>query len=56
MNKTKFRTKFPVTCCNVQGFFPPIFSHTGYHRQEELAKFGYKSERKLERIKNLTIF
>jgi len=43
MNKAKFRAKFP-----------PILSHTGYHQQEELAKFGYKSERKLERIKDLT--
>jgi hypothetical protein len=31
-------------------------SHTGYHSQEELARFGYRSERKVEKFKNTTIF
>jgi hypothetical protein len=30
-------------------------SHTGHHPQEELAKFDYKSERKVEIFKNPTI-
>jgi hypothetical protein len=31
-------------------------SHTGYHSQEELARFGYRSERKVEKFKNTAIF
>jgi hypothetical protein len=35
-----------------QGFFVPILqcSHTSNHTQEELAKFGYKSESKAENL------
>lgn len=40
------------------GFFPPIFScnHIGIHSQEELTKFGYRSKRKVENLKNLAMF
>jgi hypothetical protein len=31
-------------------------SHTGYHSQEELAKFGYRSERNVEKRKDTAIF
>ncbi len=38
-------------------FLPILWcSHNGNHPQEELAKFGYKSERKVENLKNLVIF
>jgi hypothetical protein len=30
--------------------------HTGNHPQEELAKFGYRSERKVKKFKNAVIF
>jgi hypothetical protein len=31
-------------------------NHTSDHAQEELARFGYRSERKVENVKNLAIF
>ncbi len=37
---------FPILLCN----------HTGDCPEEELAKFGYKSERKVEKFKNPAIF
>jgi hypothetical protein len=45
-----------------QGFFPFQFCdvvvshHTGNHRQEVLAKFGYSSERKVEKFQHPDIF
>ncbi len=42
----KARFLYAVLCC----------SDTGNHPQEELAKFGYLSERKVENFKNPTIF
>jgi hypothetical protein len=40
----------------MQGFFFSILlgSHTSDYPQEELAKFGYRSERKMEKCKNPT--
>ncbi len=52
-----------VNCVCIAGILAPRFlfsilwcSHTGYHSQEELAKFGYRSERKVEKCKNTAIF
>jgi len=50
------------TCGLKQGFFfsffwiQPLAGCTGDHPQEELAKFGYRSERKVEQFKNHAIF
>jgi hypothetical protein len=40
-----FSLSFPILWCN----------HIGDHPQEELARFGYRSERKVENLKNLVI-
>jgi hypothetical protein len=44
--------------CPKQGLFLPILwcSHTGNHPQEELAKFGYSSERTEEKLRILLYF
>jgi hypothetical protein len=41
-----------------RAFFPSILqcSHNRDHPQDELAKFGYRSETKIERFKNPAIF
>ncbi len=42
-----------------QGFFffhSVIYNHTGNHPQEELANFGYRSNRKVENLRTLLIF
>jgi hypothetical protein len=54
-------TKSAIFKCVHQGFFF-FFSilwcshHTGNHRQEVLAKFGYSSERKVEKFQHPDIF
>jgi hypothetical protein len=37
-------------------FLDPASGCTGDHPQEELAKFGYRSERKVEQFKNHAIY